>query len=125
MQLFECAIATKSPIGVVTISNSLCNLDNSFSRTTIANAEVPADTFPVFLAILLVATIPVPASPSGGQSFVPDCNLPVGSKSNTPSAVNVPASSPATKTFGRISSSVHEYSLEAINELNFPIISLL
>ena len=37
------------------------------SRTTMANTEVPADTFPVRTATLLVAVIPVPASPSGGQ----------------------------------------------------------
>ena len=33
--------------------------------------EVPADTFPVRFATEFVAAIPVPASPSGGQSFAP------------------------------------------------------
>ena len=33
-----------------------------------AKTEVPADTFPVLTRTLFVAAIPVPASPSGGQS---------------------------------------------------------
>ena len=36
-----------------------------------ANTEVPADTLPVRCLTLLVAAIPVPASPSGGQTGIP------------------------------------------------------
>ncbi len=36
-----------------------------------AKIEVPADTFPVRTATLFVATIPVPASPSGGHIGIP------------------------------------------------------
>ena len=35
------------------------------------NEEVPADTFPVRCLTALVATMPVPASPSGGQTGIP------------------------------------------------------
>ena len=38
----------------------------------IANTLVPADTFPVRTATLFVATIPVPASPSGGHIGILD-----------------------------------------------------
>ena len=40
----QCTIATLSPAGVVTISNSSCTFSNAFSKTTIANTEVPAET---------------------------------------------------------------------------------
>ena len=56
-----------------------------------AKTEVPAETFPVRSAMLLVATIPVPASPSGGQSGMPAGSSPVGSISLAPSPVSVPA----------------------------------
>lgn len=42
-----------------------------FANTIIAKTLVPADTFPVRLRVLLVATIPVPASPSGGHNLLP------------------------------------------------------
>ena len=45
--------------------------DKSFSNTIIENEEVPADTFPVRCLTALVATIPVLASPSGGQTGIP------------------------------------------------------
>ena len=54
--------------------------------------EVPAETFPVRFATLFVATIPVPASPSGGHMGIPAWSLPVASKSFAPSLVRVPAS---------------------------------
>ncbi len=51
---------------------------------------VPALTLPVRGATALVATMPVPASPSGGQSTAcRDCSAPVGSSSAAPSAVSV------------------------------------
>ena len=43
-----------------------------------AKTDVPAETLPVRSATLLVATMPVPASPSGGQSGIPACELPGG-----------------------------------------------
>ncbi len=43
-----------------------------------AKTEVPAETLPVRSATLLVATMPVPASPSGGQSGMPACSSPAG-----------------------------------------------
>lgn len=39
---------------------------------------VPALTLPVRGATLFVATMPVPASPSGGQNGMPGCSVPVG-----------------------------------------------
>ena len=63
-----------------------------------ANTEVPADTLPVRTATLLVAAIPVPASPSGGHTRLPGCKLPLTSRSFAPSSVSVPASSPADRT---------------------------
>ncbi len=96
-QLFACTIPTKSPEGVVTKSISGYTLCSSFSKTIIANTEVPADTFPVRLVTLFVATIPVPASPSGGHKGIPGCRFPVGSRSCAPSFVRYPASSPANK----------------------------
>ena len=69
--------------------------------------DVPADTFPVRFATLFVAAIPVPASPSGGQSGIPASRLPVGSSFFAPSSVRIPAASPATRTLGRISFIFH------------------
>ena len=71
VQLLQCTIATASPTGVVTISICLYAFLSLFSRTIIANTDVPAETLPVLTAILFVATIPVPASPSGGHIGVP------------------------------------------------------
>ena len=71
MQLLQCTIATRLPSGVVTMSIISYGLDNSFSNTIMENEEVPADTFPVRCLTALVATMPVPASPSGGQTGIP------------------------------------------------------
>ena len=65
-----------------------------------AKIEVPAETLPVLTATELVATIPVPASPSGGQIGQPDSRVPETSRSFAPSSVREPASSPAHKTLG-------------------------
>ena len=77
--------------------------------TTIANTDVPADTFPVCTVTLFVATIPVPASPSGGHIGMPASSSPLGSKSFAPSSVRFPAGSPATSTCGKMSRSFQEY----------------
>ena len=90
------------------MSISLYGLESSFSRTIMANTEVPAETLPVRTATLFVATIPVPASPSGGHIGIPAFSLPVTSRSFAPSSVRTPASSPATRAFGIISRSFHE-----------------
>ena len=94
-------MATGEPSGVVTISISLCSDLSECFKTTMENIEVPADTLPVSCLILLVAVIPVPASPSGGHNIHPGCNIPVGSSSKAPSFVSTPASSPATSILGR------------------------
>ena len=115
VQLLQCTMATRFPVGVVTKSISSYTFFNSFSNTIIAKTEVPAETFPVRTATLLVAAIPVPASPSGGQSGIPASRLPVGSKSLAPSSVSTPAFSPATRTFGNISRNLKEYPFFAIS----------
>jgi hypothetical protein len=89
--LLQCTIATGSPAGVVTMSSSRCARASSCSSTTMAKMLVPAETLPVRGATELVATIPVPASPSGGQSGTPGRSRPVGSSSAAPAAVSVPA----------------------------------
>ena len=57
----------------ITMSISSCTRDSCFSRTIIANTEVPADTFPERGRTALVATMPVPASllPDSGVDPVP------------------------------------------------------
>ena len=50
-----------------------------------AKMLVPALTLPVRGATELVATIPVPASPSGGHIGAPGRRAPVGSSSRAPS----------------------------------------
>ena len=90
-----------------------------------ANTEVPADTLPVRTETLFVATIPVPASPSGGQSGIPPLRFPETSRSFAPSSVSTPALSPAVSTPGIISSSFHEKPLSAIALLNLATISEL
>ena len=62
---------------------------------------VPALTFPVRGATALVATMPVPASPSGGQKMAPGCNAVLGSRRAAPSAVSAPAGCPATSDLGQ------------------------
>ena len=52
---------------------------------------VPALTLPVRGATEHVATMPVPASPSGGHSAMPGRSPPVGSSSAAPSGVSSPA----------------------------------
>ena len=93
-------MATRLPSGVVTMSISVCKSFRGFSRTTIEKNEVPAEMLLVRCATLFVATIPVPASPSGGQSGIPASRLPVGSSFFAPSSVRIPAASPATRTLG-------------------------
>jgi hypothetical protein len=85
---------------VVTISISEYTPDKPFSSTIIAKMEVPADILPVRTDTLFVATIPVPASPSGGQRGTPAFNFPVGSSNCAPFSVSTPAFSPAIKTLG-------------------------
>ena len=118
VQLLQCTMATGLPSGVVTISSSGCTFFSSCSSTIIANTEVPADTFPVRGRTLLVAVIPVPASPSGGQSGAPASSSPAGSRSFAPSSVRIPACSPAVCTFGRISRIFQGYPLGAMSSWN-------
>ena len=66
---------------------------------------VPAERLPVLGATAFVATMPVPASPSGGQNGIPAFKFPDSSSRAAPDSVNFPADSPATKTFGKISRS--------------------
>ena len=56
---------------MVTRSSSWCTLLSGFSSTTIAKMLVPTLTLPVRGATAFVATMPVPASPSGGHSGMP------------------------------------------------------
>ena len=123
VQLLQCTIATRLPSGVVTMSIISYGLDNSFSKTIMENEEVPADTFPVRCLTALVATMPVPASPSGGQTGIPAFKWPDTSSLLAPSGVRNPAFSPAGKTLGRISVSFQGYPLGATNLSNLAIIS--
>ena len=65
-----------------------------------AKMLVPALTFPVRGATELVATMPVPASPSGGHIRAPGRSRPVGSSSFAPASVSSPAGSPASRIAG-------------------------
>ena len=114
VQLLQCTMATASPDGVVTRSSSSWTAFNASFNTTMAKTEVPADTLPVPSLTELVAVIPVPASPSGGQSGIPASSSPVGSSSFAPSSVRTPAFSPAFRTFGRIWRNFHGYPLVSI-----------
>ena len=89
----------------------------------IEKIEVPAEILPVLCAILFVATIPVPASPSGGHIKAPGFNVPVGSRSEAPFSVSVPAFSPATKILGKISLMFHLNFLTSSSVLNLSSIS--
>ena len=124
VQLLQCTIPTNAPSGVVTRSISGYTLDNSFSKTIMANTLVPADTLPVRIPTEFVAAIPVPASPSGGHKGIPASNLPLTSRSLTPSSVSVPAASPAVRTSGRISESFHAKPSPLISSSNFSTIVL-
>ena len=75
-------------------------LGNGFSKTKLPNILVPAEIFPLLTLMLFVATIPVPASPSGGQSGMPGTRCPSKSKIFAPSKVNFPASLPTSIIFG-------------------------
>ena len=66
---------------------------------------VPTLTLPVRGDTAFVATMPVPASPSGGHSGMPGWSVPVGSSRAAPSSVSRPASCPARSTSGSRSSS--------------------
>ena len=68
-----------------TLTEEGAKLVKFFSSTAMANTEVPAETFPVRCATLLVATIPVPASPSGGHTGIPAFSVPDTSRSLAPS----------------------------------------
>ena len=67
-----------------------------------AKMDVPAETLPVFGATALVATMPVPASPSGGAITAPGWRTPVGSSHLAPRSVRTPAFSPALRTLGSL-----------------------
>ena len=69
--MLEWTIATGIPSGVTTMSISSWTRARLRSSTIIANTEVPAETFPERGRTALVATMPVPASPSGGHSGMP------------------------------------------------------
>ena len=55
---------------------------------------------PVLTVTAFVATIPVPASPSGGHKVQPPSSSPVGSSNLAPMSVNVPPCSPANRISG-------------------------
>src|SRR5699024_10851100 len=116
-------MATGEPSGVVTISMFSLTCDNSFSKTTMANAEVPADTFAVRFLTEFVDTIPVPASPSGAAATAPLFKAPDGSSNFAPSSVKRPASSPASLIVGKISRNCHKYCCTDLNALNLSIIA--
>ena len=123
VQLLQCTIATRLPSGVVTMSIISYGFNNSFSNTIIENEDVPAETFPVRRLTALVATIPVPASPSGGQTGMPAFKWPDTSSILAPFNVRWPAFSPASKTLGKISRKFQSYPFVAINRSNWDIIS--
>ena len=81
--------------------------------------EVPAETLPVRCLTALVATIPVPASPSGGQTGMPAFRWPETSRRLAPSGVRKPAFSPALSDFGRMSSNFQEKPFGAMSSSNF------
>ena len=114
-------MATGLPVGVVTMSISGWTFFMASSSTIMANTDVPAETLPVRLATLLVATMPVPASPSGGQSGMPASSWPLTSSSFAPASVSLPASSPAISTLGRMSRSFQGKPLGAISASNLSI----
>ena len=124
VKLFACTIATVFPLGVATISIDSLGFESGFSSTTIANALVPAETLPVFTLTAFVATIPVPASPSGGHILAPDFKVPVGSSKRAPASVSVPASSPAISGAGSKSSSFLSTPCDLRSELNISSLPL-
>ena len=121
VQLLQCVIATGEPSGVVIMSITSLGRFKSFSRTIIEKEEVPAETFPVLGLTAFVATIPVPASPSGGQRVIPAFRCPLGSSFRAPSSVSAPAFSPAFRTSGRIPRSFQGYPFGATKLSNAAI----
>ena len=83
-----------------------------------AKMLVPALTLPVRGATEFVATIPVPASPSGGHMVAPGLSAPVGSSRCAPSGLNSPAGCPATRTGGSSSTSCVGSALSAVSRSN-------
>ena len=124
VKLLAWLMPARSPAGVVTRSTSGCRALSLCSRTTIAKMEVPAETLPVRTRTELVATMPVPASPSGGARTMPGCRVPVGSSSLAPSAVSVPAGVPATSGSGSRSERFHGFAATSGNALNFSMNSV-
>ena len=66
-----------------------------------AKMLVPALTLPVRGATELVATMPVPASPSGGHSGTPGRSGPDGSSSRAPASVSCRPARPAVRIVGQ------------------------
>ena len=102
VQLLQWTITAISPAGVATTS-VLRETDGLRPETTVANTDVPADTFPVPTRTQFVATMPVPASPSGGQRGTPASRSPSSSNHAAPAAVSLPASLPAASGRGSMS----------------------
>ena len=100
VQLLQWTMATLLPLGVVTISISLWT-ESFLSVTTMAKSLVPALTFPVSTLMEFVATMPVPASPSGGAIGIPASRSPSLSRILAPVVVRNPAFFPATSTLGK------------------------
>ena len=73
---------------------------------------------PVLTPTEFVATIPVPASPSGGQTAMPALSVPVGSSFLAPSSVSFPADAPAGSDFGMMSLIFHPRFFGAISSSN-------
>lgn len=84
-----------APSGVHTTSTFGSALRHTSSRTVMAKTLVPTLTLAVRGRTLFVATIPVPASPSGGHTSAPGSKPPEGSSSRVPAGVSVPAGRPA------------------------------
>ena len=124
VQLLQCTMATASPTGVVTrsISGTVWSA-RACSSTTMENTEVPALTLPVRGATEFVAIMPVPASPSGGHTGQPGSRSPSASSSLAPSAVSVPACSPATRMAGSRSSTFQATPCSATRASNFSIMA--
>ena len=107
------------------MSMTLYGLDSSFSNTIMEKDDVPAETLPVRCLTALVATMPVPASPSGGHKGIPGCRLPDSSSKAAPSIVSVPACSPASRIDGSMSFRFHPNCSLQTRLSNFLIISAL
>ena len=104
--LLQCTIATRSPAGVVTRSSSGCTRLSSRSSTTIAKMLVPALTLPVRGATELVATMPVPASPSGGHIGMPARSSPGRVEQRRPRFGQLAGRLPGDQDVGSMSASL-------------------